>query len=66
MYLRHTGWPRKSDARDEGLARRDGCRNGSHPSRNGSHVRQEDGSQYEYLTKREAGLPINYGGTSGM
>jgi hypothetical protein len=46
--------------------RRDGCRNRSHPSKNESHTRQDDGSQYECLMKRYDDLPRNDGGTFGM
>jgi hypothetical protein len=59
--------------RDESLARRDGRRNGnypnrseSHPSKNESNVRHEDGRQYECLAKRDDGLLRNDGGTSRM
>jgi hypothetical protein len=59
------GQPRTNDSRDESLARRDGHINRSHPSKNKSHARQEDGSQYECLEGRD-GLPRKDGGTSEM
>jgi hypothetical protein len=51
---------------DEGLVRKDRCRNESHPSKTESQARQEDGSQYECLEGRDDGLPRNDEGTSGV